>query len=153
MSREQKRVKQEKGSDDAEKVVVAVKASKEIPKTALVWALTHVVQPGDCITLLVVVPSQSSGNFSLQLIFAYFPCSVIVIGKWVCLQNRPDRLIGIIPLDSAKDALSVCSFTCCSFKGIDQYVYSSCTSVVQCNSTTYQYICLIMITWIPVASN
>ena len=59
MSREQKRGKQEKGSDSAEKVVVAVKASKEIPKTALVWALTHVVQPGDCITLLVVVPSQS----------------------------------------------------------------------------------------------
>lgn len=63
MSREQKRGKQEKGSDAAEKVVVAVKASKEIPKTALVWALTHVVQPGDCITLLVVVPSQSSGIF------------------------------------------------------------------------------------------
>ncbi|KAJ4831188.1 hypothetical protein Tsubulata_039513 [Turnera subulata] len=64
MSREQKRGKQEKGggSDAAEKVVVAVKASKEIPKTALVWALTHVVQPGDCITLLVVVPSHSSGR-------------------------------------------------------------------------------------------
>ena len=66
MSREQKRGKQEKGSDDAEKVVVAVKASKEIPKTALVWALTHVVQPGDCITLLVVVPSQGSGTFFLS---------------------------------------------------------------------------------------
>ncbi|KAJ7951648.1 Kinase family protein [Quillaja saponaria] len=63
MSREQQnRGKQEKGSDGAEKVVVAVKASKEIPKTALVWALTHVVQPGDCITMLVVVPSQSSGR-------------------------------------------------------------------------------------------
>ncbi|XP_057976649.1 inactive protein kinase SELMODRAFT_444075-like [Malania oleifera] len=63
MSREQKRGKPEKGSDaTAEKVVVAVKASKEIPKTALVWALTHVVQPGDCITLLVVVPSQNSGR-------------------------------------------------------------------------------------------
>lgn len=37
MSREQhKRGKQEKGSDGAEKVIVAVKASKEIPKTALV---------------------------------------------------------------------------------------------------------------------
>lgn len=67
MSREQKRGKQEKGSSDAaEKVVVAVKASKEIPKTALVWALTHVVQPGDCITLLVVVPSESSGNIFLR---------------------------------------------------------------------------------------
>ncbi|KAL2493220.1 Protein kinase protein with adenine nucleotide alpha hydrolase-like domain [Abeliophyllum distichum] len=63
MSRDLKKgEKQEKGSDVAEKVVVAVKASKEIPKTALVWALTHVVQPGDCITLLVVVSSQSSGR-------------------------------------------------------------------------------------------
>ena len=69
MSREQKRGKPEKGSSDvAEKVVVAVKASKEIPKTALVWALTHVVQPGDCITLLVVVPSQSSGIFSCPVL-------------------------------------------------------------------------------------
>ncbi|XP_022723896.1 inactive protein kinase SELMODRAFT_444075-like isoform X2 [Durio zibethinus] len=63
MSREQKKEKQEKGGIDmAEKVVVAIKASKEIPKTALVWALTHVVQPGDCITLLVVVPSHGSGR-------------------------------------------------------------------------------------------
>ncbi|XP_022949476.1 inactive protein kinase SELMODRAFT_444075-like [Cucurbita moschata] len=62
MSREQKRGKQDKGSDDVQKVIVAVKASKEIPKTALVWALTHVVHIGDCITLLVVVPSQTSGR-------------------------------------------------------------------------------------------
>ncbi|CAN1218029.1 Inactive protein kinase SELMODRAFT_444075 [Linum perenne] len=62
-NREQKRGIVEKGgSEMAEKVVVAVKASKEIPRTALVWALTHVVQPGDCITLLVVVPSQISGR-------------------------------------------------------------------------------------------
>ncbi|KAK1289537.1 hypothetical protein QJS10_CPB18g00927 [Acorus calamus] len=58
----QKRGKGERGSDAAEKVVVAVKASKEIQRTGLVWALTHVVQPGDCITLLVVVPAQSSGR-------------------------------------------------------------------------------------------
>lgn len=71
MSRDQKRGKQEKKSaESAEKVVVAVKASKEIPKTALVWALTHVVQPGDCITLLVVVPSPSSGIGSV-------PCDLI----------------------------------------------------------------------------
>lgn len=62
MSREVKIEKQDRGSDAAEKVVVAVKASKEIPKTALVWALTHVVQPGHCITLLVVVSSHSSGR-------------------------------------------------------------------------------------------
>ncbi|KAL8524513.1 hypothetical protein ACS0TY_014194 [Phlomoides rotata] len=60
MSRELKKgEKVEKGSAMAKKVVAAVKASKEIPKTALVWALTHVVQPGDCITLLVVI-SQTS---------------------------------------------------------------------------------------------
>ncbi|KAL0415128.1 UNVERIFIED_CONTAM: Inactive protein kinase SELMODRAFT [Sesamum latifolium] len=63
MSRDLKKVgKQEKGSDVAGKVVVAVKASKDIPKTALVWALTHVVQPGDCITLLVVISSHTSGR-------------------------------------------------------------------------------------------
>ncbi|XLS51675.1 hypothetical protein HN51_012352, partial [Arachis hypogaea] len=41
-------------------VVVAVKASREISRTALVWALTHVVQPGDSIKLLVVIPFLSS---------------------------------------------------------------------------------------------
>ncbi|VVB00226.1 unnamed protein product [Arabis nemorensis] len=44
------------------KVLVAVKASREISKTALVWALTHIVHPGDCITLIVVVTSQNSGR-------------------------------------------------------------------------------------------
>ncbi|KAG1367850.1 inactive protein kinase [Cocos nucifera] len=58
----QKRGKSVKGLDASEKVVVAVKALKEISKTALEWALTHVVQPGDCITLLVVVPPHSSGR-------------------------------------------------------------------------------------------
>ncbi|CAL5375958.1 unnamed protein product [Camellia sinensis] len=63
MNRELKRGKQERDLVVNEKVViVAVKASKEIPKTALIWALTHVVQPGDCITLLVVLASQSSGR-------------------------------------------------------------------------------------------
>uniref|UniRef100_A0A0E0C4C9 Protein kinase domain-containing protein n=1 Tax=Oryza meridionalis TaxID=40149 RepID=A0A0E0C4C9_9ORYZ len=47
----------------AEKVVVAVRAAtREISKTALMWALTHVVQPGGSILLLVVVPSHSSGR-------------------------------------------------------------------------------------------
>lgn len=51
-------------------VVVAVKASEEIPKAALVWALTHVVQPGDCIKLLVVIPSHTSSNPPPPLSFA-----------------------------------------------------------------------------------
>ncbi|KAJ9167938.1 hypothetical protein P3X46_019525 [Hevea brasiliensis] len=45
-------------------VVVAVKASKEIPRRALVWALTHVVQPGDCIKLVVVIPAHSTSKSS-----------------------------------------------------------------------------------------
>ncbi|KAG6483558.1 inactive protein kinase SELMODRAFT_444075-like [Zingiber officinale] len=61
-SQQHKRGKTVKGLGATEKVVVAVKASKEIPKTALVWALTHIVQPGDCIMLLVVVPPHSSGR-------------------------------------------------------------------------------------------
>ncbi|GFP99012.1 inactive protein kinase selmodraft_444075 [Phtheirospermum japonicum] len=43
-------------------VVVAVKACKEIPRSALTWALTNVVRPGDCVRLLVVVPSHSSST-------------------------------------------------------------------------------------------
>ncbi|KAK1365296.1 Proline-rich receptor-like protein kinase PERK13 [Heracleum sosnowskyi] len=43
-------------------LIVAVKASKGISTSALVWALTHVVQPGDCVKLLVVVPVSSSSK-------------------------------------------------------------------------------------------
>ncbi|CAO2823230.1 unnamed protein product [Amaranthus hypochondriacus] len=43
-------------------VVVAVKASREIPKTAMEWALTHVVQPGNSIKLLVVTSPQIFGK-------------------------------------------------------------------------------------------
>lgn len=71
MNLQQKRGKQ-KGSNVAEKVVVAVKESKEIPRTALVWALTHVVQPGDCLTLLVVVPAHTSGSLLFFTGFSLF---------------------------------------------------------------------------------
>ncbi|CAH2033489.1 unnamed protein product [Thlaspi arvense] len=50
------------GSNGTQKVLVAVKASREISKTALVWALTHIVHPGDCITLIVVVSSHNAGR-------------------------------------------------------------------------------------------
>lgn len=81
MSQLQKRGKQEKPvtSDGAEKVIVAVKASREIPKTALIWALTHVVQPGDCITLIVVVPSHNSGTFLAAVSLIFDVCSVLVL--------------------------------------------------------------------------
>ncbi|XP_017228825.1 inactive protein kinase SELMODRAFT_444075 isoform X2 [Daucus carota subsp. sativus] len=43
-------------------LLVAIKASGEIPRTAVVWALTHVVQPGDCLKLLVIIPVLSSSK-------------------------------------------------------------------------------------------
>ena len=56
-------------------VVVAVRAAaREISKTAAVWALTHVVQHGDSILLLVLIPPRTSG-MCMQCIFT--PCSSV----------------------------------------------------------------------------
>ena len=56
---------EERGLDGMERVVlVAVKASREISRNSLVWALTHIVHPGDCVKLLVVVPVQTSSKLS-----------------------------------------------------------------------------------------
>ncbi|KAL0315750.1 UNVERIFIED_CONTAM: Inactive protein kinase SELMODRAFT [Sesamum radiatum] len=52
----------DRSSLDKSSVVIAVKASKEISRTALTWALTNVVQPGDTVRLLVVIPSHISGK-------------------------------------------------------------------------------------------
>ncbi|KAL9662709.1 hypothetical protein QQ045_027542 [Rhodiola kirilowii] len=52
----------ERGGGGDKVVVVAVKATKEISKEPLVWALTHVALPGDCIKLLVVIPAHASGR-------------------------------------------------------------------------------------------
>ncbi|KAL3625385.1 hypothetical protein CASFOL_030839 [Castilleja foliolosa] len=64
MSMRQKNGIDRSGSNHSVKssVVVAVKACKEIPRAALTWALTNVVRPGDCVRLLVVVPSHSSST-------------------------------------------------------------------------------------------
>ncbi|KAK1433540.1 hypothetical protein QVD17_10451 [Tagetes erecta] len=46
-----------------ENVIVAVKAEeKVVSKEALAWALTHVVHPGDCVTLLAVFSSAKSSH-------------------------------------------------------------------------------------------
>ncbi|OMO87660.1 hypothetical protein CCACVL1_08839 [Corchorus capsularis] len=45
-----------------EKVVVAVRAERVISKTALAWALTHVVRPGDSVTLLAIYPDEKKGR-------------------------------------------------------------------------------------------
>lgn len=55
-------VKQRAADAMADKVIVAVKAEKLISKSALAWALNHVVHPGDCITLLAVLSGDKSGK-------------------------------------------------------------------------------------------
>lgn len=58
-------VKRRAANAMADRVVVAVKAEKLISKSALAWALNHVVHPGDCITLLAVLSGERTGNFEL----------------------------------------------------------------------------------------
>ena len=65
---EEQQRKQRATNTVADKVVIAVKAGKVMSKTALAWALTHVVHPGDCITLLAVLTSEKSGNADFQLL-------------------------------------------------------------------------------------
>lgn len=43
-------------------VLVAVKFSLDIRRNALLWALTHVAQPGDCVKLLVVISPHGSSK-------------------------------------------------------------------------------------------
>nr|XP_010906922.1 inactive protein kinase SELMODRAFT_444075 isoform X1 [Elaeis guineensis] len=55
-------------------VVVAVRAEREISKTALEWALTHVVRPGDLVTLLAVLSDHGPrGGWRRRLLPWGFP--------------------------------------------------------------------------------
>lgn len=65
------------GYDRSSVVVVAVKAAKEVSRTALTWALTNVVKPGDCVRLLVVIPTHASSNI---LFLLYFFISFLFLG-------------------------------------------------------------------------
>ncbi|PON70152.1 Tyrosine-protein kinase [Parasponia andersonii] len=66
----------------ADKVVVALKAEKVISKAALAWAINHVVNPGDSITLLAVLPSNRTGRRFWNL--------PILAGD--CANGRPEKL-------------------------------------------------------------
>lgn len=56
-------------------VVVAVKAERRMSKTALAWALAHVVRPGDYVTLLAVLAgggdNKGGGLFNIVLNVIY----------------------------------------------------------------------------------
>ncbi|WRX34823.1 Protein kinase domain - like 10 [Theobroma cacao] len=92
-------MKQKGTSDLAGKVVVvAVKAARDIPRTALVWALTHVVQPGDCIKLLVVIPALSSSKKIWGISRFTSDCTT---GHWKSLSETS--------LDQKQDIADSCS--------------------------------------------
>ncbi|XP_006655651.1 inactive protein kinase SELMODRAFT_444075-like [Oryza brachyantha] len=63
VSRRQGNAAAEKARGAEAVIVVAVRAAaREISKAAVVWALTHVVQHGDTILLLAVMPPHNSGK-------------------------------------------------------------------------------------------
>jgi hypothetical protein len=82
-------------SSSSKVIVVAVKASKDISKTALVWALTHVVQPGDCIKLLVIIPAHSS-SIVITLFHEFNLC--IFFSIKFCLQFQMLLLLQLLYL-------------------------------------------------------
>ncbi|KAK8708030.1 hypothetical protein V6N13_059077 [Hibiscus sabdariffa] len=55
-------LRQRSTTTSLQNLVVAVKAERVISKTALAWALTHVVRPGDCVTLLAIFPGERTGK-------------------------------------------------------------------------------------------
>lgn len=66
-------------------VVVAVRAAaREISKTAAVWALTHVVQHGDTILLLVLIPPQTSGMVHIHPALLFFTLSSFLLQQLLC---------------------------------------------------------------------
>ncbi|XP_076929960.1 uncharacterized protein LOC143594572 [Bidens hawaiensis] len=65
-------------------VLIVVKASREISRNALIWALTHVVQPGDCAKLLVVIPAPNSSRKLWKFSKFNSDCST---GKWKNLSG------------------------------------------------------------------
>ena len=70
-----------------EKVVVAVRAAtREISTTAIVWALTHVVQPGGSIILLVVIPAHTSGTLFPFLASLGLLCNQLLSAAAFCFR-------------------------------------------------------------------
>lgn len=64
-------------------VLVAVRAEGELSKTALAWALTHIVRPGDLVTLLAVLPDLhdspgKGGRQHLHYFYFFFFVSIII---------------------------------------------------------------------------
>ncbi|KAJ9538649.1 hypothetical protein OSB04_031382 [Centaurea solstitialis] len=80
-------------------VLIAVKASKEISRNALIWALSHVVQPGDCAKLLVVIPPHTPSHKLWNFSKFNSDCTT---GQWKSLSGNVRR-------DQKEDITETCS--------------------------------------------
>lgn len=79
-------VKQQGAGAATEKVVVAVRAERVISKTALAWALSHVVHAGDCITLLAVFATKKTGDSIIFNAYLKFCPCIFIIGNLSYVQ-------------------------------------------------------------------
>ncbi|KNA04508.1 hypothetical protein SOVF_199030 isoform A, partial [Spinacia oleracea] len=75
-------------------VIVAIKAERDVSKEPLAWALTHVVRPGDCISLLAVFPDKTTDTLVLGRRLWNFPR---LTGNCAGLEggNLPERILEI----------------------------------------------------------
>lgn len=80
-------VKQKGAGAATEKVVVAVRAERVISKTALAWALSHVVHAGDCITLLAVFAAKKTGDSIIFTTILRFLIVFLIIGNLSCVKR------------------------------------------------------------------
>ncbi|CAN6459942.1 unnamed protein product [Victoria cruziana] len=62
LGRQDSRDRAPQSAGSSEKIIVAVKAGREISRNGLAWALTHVVRPGGVITLLAVFSDEGRGR-------------------------------------------------------------------------------------------
>ncbi|GMH18071.1 hypothetical protein Nepgr_019912 [Nepenthes gracilis] len=88
-------------------VVVAVRASNDIPKTAMEWALTHIVEPGGSIKLLLVTTPQKLGKRLWA--FQRFTSD--------CSTGRSRSRVGT-PLDQQDDITASCSQLMCQLREV-----------------------------------
>lgn len=92
-SRNHRRHNRAPSADLTELVVVAIDATKEITKHALEWALSNVVQPGDHITLLALLPATVSGKKASPSVQLASSNSIKVqVGKLLALIRQNTRV-------------------------------------------------------------
>jgi hypothetical protein len=134
-----------RGAGPGAVVVVAVRAAaREISKTAAVWALTHVVQHGDSILLLVLIPPPSSGMcmhciftplfFSFSFLLQQLLCTGLCLSStavqvfvtlYSILTHKQYHYHSAINLSVSMVWMYVCTNNCNNYSMVCIHMYSS----------------------------